>query len=230
MIIAVVGTGTGIGKTHVASALLGHLCALGHRAVGWKPVESGVDGDQGQDEAQLREACGVAAPTVRLAAPLSPHLAARRQGVALDQRALVAVLAELAARFPIVVVELAGGWFSPVDDELDNAEWLASLPAALRQRSRILLVAPDRLGVLHDVSAAVRAGAGLGLRPAVIALSAPAQPDDATGSNAEELRRRGPTRAAPVVMVPRATVEALARGPAIAELAGLLTDPSTPAR
>src|SRR5215218_671647 len=103
MIVAVTGTGTGIGKTHVACALLRAANAVdptaigsrtdpGVRAVGWKPVESGVTGERGvtsergEDEARRVEASGgiVAAPTIRLRAPLSPHLAARREGVAID--------------------------------------------------------------------------------------------------------------------------------------------------
>src|SRR6187549_3196197 len=147
MIVAIVGTGTGVGKTHVAAALLRHLRASGQRALGWKPVESGVPlGAEGEDERALREACGVSAKTLRLTAPLSPHLAARRQGLTLDPTPLLAELAELAAAWPIVVLELAGGWFSPFDDHLDNAEWLAALPQALRAQLAPILVAPDRLG------------------------------------------------------------------------------------
>ncbi|MBK7535957.1 MAG: dethiobiotin synthase [Myxococcales bacterium] len=172
MIIAVVGTGTGVGKTHVATALLTALRARGQAAVGWKPVESGVTGAQGEDERLLALATGEVTPTLRLRAALAPNLAARLAGVTLDSRALATMLGELSARWPCLLLELAGGLFSPLDDELDNAEWLAALPSALRGELRLVLVAPDRLGVLHDVSAACRAAAGLGLAPATIVLSA----------------------------------------------------------
>jgi dethiobiotin synthetase len=223
MIIAIVGTGTGVGKTHVAAALLRHLRAGGQRVLGWKPVESGVPpGAEGEDERALREACGVAAKTLRLTAPLSPHLAARRQGLTIESAPLIAELAELAAAWPSVVLELAGGWFSPFDDHLDNAEWLAALPSLLRRQLALILVAPDRLGVLHDLSSTCRAATSLGLRPLAIALSAPLAADDSSGSNAAELALRPATRELPIVSLPRAPVSELAASTPMAALAQLL--------
>ncbi len=221
MIIAVAGTGTGVGKTHAAAALLRYLRASGVRAVGYKPAESGIADPAlpGEDEAALAAACGEPAPTVRLLAPLAPHLAARKQGAPYDAASFLATLAQLAAAWPVVVLELAGGWFSPFDETRDNADWLAALPPPLRESLRVLLVAPDRLGVLHDVSAACRAAAALGLAPAAIALSAPAAPDESSGDNAGELAARSLTRAIPLVSLPRAPIAELAAHPSIAGLA-----------
>jgi dethiobiotin synthetase len=216
VIVAVSGTGTGVGKTHVACALLRALRERGGRAVGWKPVESGVTRDRGDDEDALRDASGgeVAGPTLRLRAPLSPHLAARREGISIDAAALRTTLDELAARWPLVVLELAGGLFSPFDDLLANADWLAPIRPAL------VVVAPDRLGVLHDVGATVRAATAVGLALRAVVLSAPEQPDASTGTNAGELRARHASIA--VASVPRAPIAALARDPAILALAGEL--------
>lgn len=222
MLISIVGTGTGVGKTHVAAALLRQLGGRGERALGWKPVESGVpEGrEEGEDERALREACGARCPTVlRLREAVSPHLAARRQRVSIDGAAIAARLGELVAQWPIVVLELAGGWFSPFDESLDNAEWLAALPPSLRAQLALVLVAPDRLGVLHDISAAMRAAQGLSLSPRALALSAPAIGDDASGSNAAELAARRATRELSVVSLPRAPVPALAQHAGMAELA-----------
>ncbi|MCX5744448.1 MAG: dethiobiotin synthase, partial [Proteobacteria bacterium] len=76
IVVAVVGTGTEIGKTHVACALIGALVDGGARVIGWKPVESGVPDlvAPGSDEAALRLACGLEAPTLRLGDAVSPHL------------------------------------------------------------------------------------------------------------------------------------------------------------
>jgi dethiobiotin synthetase len=221
MIVAIVGTGTGVGKTHVAAALLRHLRMEERRAVGWKPVESGVVGAIGEDEAALREACGVSPPTLRFAAALAPHLAARLQGGNIDGAGLTGTLARLAADWPLVVLELAGGWFSPFDERVDNAEWLGALPEALRLRLRPVLVAPDRLGVLHDVSAACRAASALGQWPVAIALSRQGGGvvDASSASNADELRSRSLTREIPVFSIPRAAPAELARSGAIAALA-----------
>lgn len=227
VIVVVTGTGTEIGKTHLACALVGALVDLGARALAWKPVESGVTGAHGDDEGRLAEAAGTTAgvPTLRLRAPLSPHLAARREGVVIDEAQLRARLHTLATRAPIVVLELAGGLFSPLDDALDNADWLvrSGLPLTL------LLAAPDRLGVLHDVGATLRAARALGLPCDTVALVAPAHPDASTGTNACELAARAVDLA--VVSIPRAPVDALRRHPSIVELArSYLTSETAAAR
>ena len=103
MIIAVAGTGTGVGKTRLAAALVRALAARGP-VVGWKPVESGVVGERGDDEAALAEASSVHVPSIRLRAPLSPHLAARMEGVTLDPAALHRGWLVLAAAWPALVL------------------------------------------------------------------------------------------------------------------------------
>jgi len=52
-------------------------------------------------------------------------------------------------------------------------------------------VAPDRLGVLHDVVGALTAMQSRGRSPDWLVLSAPAQADASTGTNAAELRQLG---------------------------------------
>jgi dethiobiotin synthetase len=197
VIVAVTGTGTGIGKTYVACAMLRALRERGTRAIGYKPVESGVGTDI-TDEQLLREASeplpdGVR--TIRLATPLAPNVAARREGVTIDPEAIVAALAVLAARYEVVLLELAGGLFSPLTDDIDNAALLLRLA-----NPKIVVVAPDRLGVLHDVAATVRAARAAPLAIHAIVLSAPAVTDDSTGSNANELARLG----IPIASWPRA--------------------------
>jgi len=204
-IYAITGTGTGIGKTHVACALIGALAAAGRRVVGWKPVESGVPdvAVPGADEAALREAsAGEGATTVRLVDPVSPHLAARRMGISIDPSSFVTTLEALVAAHEDVVVELAGGLYSPMTDRLTNADWLAALATPVR----VVLVAPDRLGVLHDVGVAARAMAHDEIALHAVVLSAPAHPDDATGTNAAELVPRPELAGVMVLAVPRAPV------------------------
>lgn len=216
MIVAVTGTGTGIGKTHLAVALIRALATRGP-VVAWKPVESGVTGARGDDEAALAAASAVHVPSLRLRAPLSPHLAARREGVVIEPAALHARFVELAETWPTVVVELAGGLCSPLDDELDHAGWLATAAPAIRARLRIVLVASDRLGVLHDVAATLHAAAAHGLGPALaaIALAPPATADLSTGTNAAELARRRPARDLAIVELPRAPSAELAHHAAV---------------
>jgi dethiobiotin synthetase len=86
---------------------------------------------------------------------------------------------EQIARAPISLVELAGGAFSPLGLGVTNVSLAQALEPALW-----LLVAPDALGVLHDVTATLRA---LPRAPDALVLSGSRAPDQSTGSNAREL-------------------------------------------
>ncbi|MCU0653912.1 MAG: dethiobiotin synthase [Polyangiaceae bacterium] len=186
MIVVVAGTGTDVGKTFVTSALLAELRAQGAPASAWKPVASGVlPGQPSPDSAAHAEALGapVEPPLHCFQPPLSPHLAARRAGVHLTVAAIVARARALAERPGWLFVETAGGLFSPLNGTETNADLARALGGLL------LLVAPDRLGVLHDVLATTRAAAPMGVHADTIALSCPEVPDDSTGTNGEELGR-----------------------------------------
>lgn len=198
MRIAVIGTGTGVGKTHASVALLLALGQQGARASGLKPIESGV-GDGPTDFGDLARASSVAPqpPPYTFTDPVSPHLAARRENrlIALDP--IRAWVDQHQADW--LVIETAGGLLSPLGPELANIDLVRALsPQAL------LLVAPDRLGVLHDVRACVIAlGALFPNHPPILCLlQAPPSPDASTGTNGDELRSLG--IAPSVVSFPRA--------------------------
>jgi len=224
-LVVVTGTGTGIGKTHVSAALLKQwsraleAAGLAHAHVaGLKPVESGVVPGAVTDAQVLEQASTFHVkrfpPPYMLARAVSPHLAAADEGRVLDLEVIRAYVEAVRAEADAVAVELPGGLFSPLAPELDNAAVArALLPTA------VLLVAPDRLGVLHDVAAATRAAAACGLRLDGILLVAPDQADASTGTNAAELRV---VSSVPVVAsLPRADVDTLA---AHADLEKLLRD------
>jgi dethiobiotin synthetase len=186
-LVAVAGTGTGVGKTHVSAAL---LRAWGERTrvVGYKPVETGVvtDSAQGDDSRRLLEASTfhVKHPVFRqtFPDPVSPHLAARRMGADIDLVALAKQATELRGEADGVVVELAGGLLSPLAPGALNVDLVRKLDP-----TRVVLVAPDRLGVLHDVGATLHAAERLGLGVFGIVLSAVANPDASSGTNAAEI-------------------------------------------
>jgi dethiobiotin synthetase len=185
-LVVVTGTGTEIGKTHVASALL-RAWGGSARVVGYKPVETGVEpGTEGADAIALREASTfhVEHPLRRstFREPLSPHLAARHEGRTLHVDDLVEQARALREQAEGVVVELAGGLFTPLAADLFNADLARAL-----EPTAILLVAPDRLGVLHDVAATSRAARHAGLTLEAVVLSAPSHSDLSTGTNALEL-------------------------------------------
>lgn len=222
-LLVVTGTGTGIGKTHVSGALLlAWRTALveggcaNPKVAGLKPVESGVStGDNLGDGATLERLSTFhvkqfPAPYL-LARAVSPHLAAREEGATIELSVIRRYVAAAREDADAVLVELAGGLFSPLGEGLCNADVVRDLAAGL-----VLLVAPDQLGVLHDVAAATRAAAAAGVVLTGIILVAPEAPDTSTGTNAGELRVV--TDLPVLAIVPRGEMSALAARSDLASL------------
>ena len=258
--IVVCGTGTEIGKTHVACALVAHLAAAGKTVVGLKPIESGVGPSSASaavppradvtsaaadarttndpsattptalpsqapacsevmtDSLVLARASGKVDPGACYAFrdPVSPHLAARREGRSIELETIAAWVGARDADWQIV--ETAGGLLSPLSTDLTNLDLALAL-----EPTAVVLCAPDRLGVLHDVAAALLALnlANLADRT-VVALSAPPLGDDSTGSNAAELETLG--RAERPAAFPRAASHAAESEQAAAFLAARLLE------
>ena len=148
----VTGTDTGVGKTLVSSAMLSLLADSGLRAVGMKPVAAGLDLVDGawrnDDVEQLHAAGNVDAPLVLrcpylLRAPMSPHLAAREEGVRIELPPLLSAFAALSARADAVVVEGVGGFCVPFCDDLDSADLAVAFGLP------VVLVVGLRLGCLN---------------------------------------------------------------------------------
>jgi dethiobiotin synthetase len=150
--VFVAGTDTGVGKTHVAVALLRRLAATGQRAAGMKPVAAGAvltaNGLRNDDALALAAAAGVALPyglvnPVCLPLATSPHLAARAAGRPIGIPAIVRAYAEIATRADVVVVEGAGGWRAPIGDRetMEDVAIALGLP--------VLLVVGLRLGCIN---------------------------------------------------------------------------------
>lgn len=187
-LIVVTGTGTGIGKTHVACALVRCAARRGD-VLGYKPVESGVDGTSMTDGERLAAASSFhvkQSPEYRLRAPLSPHLAARLEHVVLDWDPVERFVAQVLAKDVDLLLELPGGLFTPLTDTLRNVDVVARLQPAIT-----LLLAPDRLGVLHDVGAALAGAAHERVRIDCVGLVSTSTPDGSAGLNAPELERVG---------------------------------------
>jgi dethiobiotin synthetase len=205
-----------VGKTFVAEALVRYLAARGHAVAGLKPVETGcrtnAEGAPIEGDAARLEAASLLVklprphPLYAFMDPVAPSLAARREGQAVQAEAIVSWMdrvrsvnhAELA-----LVIETAGGVFSPVSDTTSNFDLAQSLGDA-----QWVLVAPDRLGVLHEVRATLVAMKSLGRSPDWLVLNAAETPDSSSGTNAAELQRLGVTL--PTVLLRRGDPTSLA--------------------
>jgi len=148
----VAGTDTGVGKTLVSAALLHALASHYPRVVGMKPVAAGTvphgSGWANDDVLALRAASTVQVPPeldnpVLLPDPLSPHLAARHAGVAIDIAHIVSCYQQLSQLADAVVVEGAGGFLVPLSDDRTGADLAQALALP------VLLVVGLRLGCLN---------------------------------------------------------------------------------
>ena len=148
----VVGTDTGIGKTHATCALLHALARRHARVCGMKPIAAGgvqtADGFSNEDSIAHRAASTVRVPPeldnpILLPEPLSPHLAAARTGTTISFDVVLNAVAELRARTDALVVEGAGGFLVPLSETQTGADLAVALQMPL------VLVVGMRLGCLN---------------------------------------------------------------------------------
>lgn len=170
----VAGTGTDLGKTHVACALLEAARARGLTVDAFKPVVSGFDpaAPGESDPARLASALGRPQdwPEVsprRYRAPLAPNLAARLEGDSLRMDDLIADSRQwLAERHvDIALIEGAGGVMSPMTDEATNLDLMTALGLP------VLLVAGSYLGTASHLLTALEVVRARGLDIAAIVIS-----------------------------------------------------------
>jgi len=185
--IVVLGTGTEVGKTAVSSALLTSLSAQAPgKWAGLKPVETGYV-EATSDAGRLSRAAGhrLVRPRFTSPHPVSPHLAAREAGLELAPAELVEWVEGQRRTLGAegALIETAGGAFSPLPSKVGMWALAQQLP-----RARVLLVAANRLGVLHDVLCAISALRGLGVHPEAVVLNELAADHSAAG-NLMELPR-----------------------------------------
>lgn len=164
--LALIGTDTGVGKTHVCLALARGLRALRRQVWLHKPVACGDwDGRSSDDGRRLRAVCGDGQDPASVCAyefpePCSPHLAAEAAGVRVPLAALLDGARRLAAVAPdALLLETAGGLLAPLSsDRQTNADLLAALAWP------VLLVTRPHLGTLNHTALTVHEARRRGLR------------------------------------------------------------------
>lgn len=198
----VAGTGTDLGKTHVACALLQAARDRGLSVDAFKPVVSGFNPDapEGSDPARLAAALGrpeawsEVSPR-RYRAPLAPNLAARLEGDALVLSDLVAdCQAWLRGRqVDLALVEGAGGVMSPMTDAATNLDLMVALGLP------VLLVAGSYLGTASHLLTALEVlrARGLTIAAVVVSESVDAPDLDQTVEMLRAFERQTPILVAP---------------------------------
>lgn len=163
-------TGTAIGKTLLAEHLIARERTAGRPVRACKPVISGWSaGDPESDTARILRALGDGTTVEevspwRFAAPLSPDMAAAREGRTIDVAALVDWCRVRIAGSGLTLVEGVGGAFVPLDGRHLVVDWMAALGCPF------LLATGGYLGTLSHTLATVEALAARGLAPAAVIL------------------------------------------------------------
>ncbi len=196
--IFVSGTDTDVGKTVVCALLM-----AGRGGWYWKPVQSGTDDgpEAGSDSGRVARLAGLPAgrtlpEAYRLRAPLSPHEAAAREGLAIDPARLV--LPPVPADEPLVV-EGAGGVLVPLAPGYLMADLMADLGLP------VLLVARSGLGTINHTLLSLAELRRRGLPVAGVVLNGPPEP-----ANRAAIEEYGAVRVlAEVPPLPDLTPEAL---------------------
>lgn len=150
----ITGTDTEVGKTTVAAALLHAARQQGLSTAAIKPIASDCqhtsEGLRNNDALRLLAECSLnlsytEVNPIAFAPAIAPHLAAAESGQSLSTAQLLPPVQQmLAQRADLTLVEGAGGWRVPLNDQ---GEYLSDLPKALGLP--VILVVGIRLGCIN---------------------------------------------------------------------------------
>jgi len=162
----ITGTDTEVGKTVASSAFLQAAALAGYSTAGYKPVASGsemtAEGPRNGDALALQ-----ANSTQTLSyqqvnpytflEPTSPHIVSQLEGRPIALPQLSQGLRELEPLADWVVVEGAGGWFTPLNERESFADWVQS------EKLPVILVVGMRLGCINHALLTAQAVTHAGL-------------------------------------------------------------------
>ena len=156
----ITGTDTGVGKTYVACKLIQQYVALGYKVVGMKPVAAGCDWVDGEwvndDVLKLEAVSNVKAPRALInpysfKEAVAPHIAAELAGVEIKMAVILQAFATLSQLADIVIVEGAGGFLVPINQQETFADLVVLLNIP------VILVVGIKLGCINHALLTVEA-------------------------------------------------------------------------
>ncbi|WP_145556619.1 dethiobiotin synthase [Yersinia canariae] len=148
----ITGTDTDVGKTVASCALLQAAALEGYRTAGYKPVASGsqmtADGLRNSDALAL-QANSTPALSYAQVNPLtlreatSPHIASVSEGQDIHLPVLSEGLRQLEQSADWILVEGAGGWFTPLSAQATFADWVQ------QEQLPVIMVVGVKLGCIN---------------------------------------------------------------------------------
>jgi len=151
----VTGNDTEVGKTLVAAALILKLQTMGLKAIGYKPVVAGMHEENGllinEDIETLLIASRRVFPELKatdicpyfLNDAAAPHLVAPKEGITLDMAFMIQQYKSLQDITDTIVVEGAGGFLVPINDQLTLGDFAQALELPM------ILVVDIKLGCIN---------------------------------------------------------------------------------
>jgi dethiobiotin synthetase len=168
----ITATGTDLGKTWLTAGIIAVCRARGVPVRALKPVMSGFDANNPGESDAVKVGAGGTADGIaaispwRFAAPISPDLAAAREGRQIDFSTLVDwCRAEIDANNNLLLIEGIGGVMVPLDACHTVRDWIAALDVPT------LLVAGTYLGALSHTLTALVALKAVGVVPVAIVVN-----------------------------------------------------------
>ena len=153
----VTGTDTEIGKTSVTAVLAAGLRASGCSVLAVKPLMSGATPDDPNADCVVVADAAGHPPLVHTwwETPISPHRAAWIENKPLDVQRLQEWMSQQRAQH--VLVEGVGGWMVPLAMDPSGHIHYTVEDLARDTQGPVLLVAPNRLGVLNHIQLTIAA-------------------------------------------------------------------------
>lgn len=148
----ITGTDTDVGKTVASCALLQAAAQMGYRTAGYKPVASGsemtAEGLRNSDALALQANSNQALSysqvnPVTLSEATSPHIASASEGRAIHLPELSQGLRQLEQTADWILVEGAGGWFTPLSSQATFADWVQ------QEQLPVIMVVGVKLGCIN---------------------------------------------------------------------------------
>ena len=187
----ITGSDTDVGKTYVACQIIRQLSARGIKIETRKPAESGcIESGDGtlvtHDAAALQQANANRETIERICpyryrAALAPHRAARLEGQTVALPALIEACS-LDDLEHCLIVEGAGGFYSPLADDGLNADLASALQLP------VIIVVNDRIGAVNQALMTLQAVISRKLHVAALILNQREPLNDNGMDNAADIR------------------------------------------
>ena len=145
----ITGTGTGIGKTYITSAILKNILSR-KKIIGIKPIAAGFSQDSINEDVQTLLDCQDSINDhhkinfYSLKKAVSPHIGTEEEGMQIDFNNIKQKINDLENEYDCILIEGVGGLLSPVDQSRTNLDLIRHLDIP------VIVIIGLKLGCIND--------------------------------------------------------------------------------